>query len=188
MSLKIQVSKDIELCKQIIDTQNLEAAQKTVLMLTGAYVDYIPRIRDDLTFYRSEYSLYKINVDYLYDIELIRKKLVLFSLNECTPIREFWKADSNPITSINKQKSNTNEIDITFDDVRENIIQNNMLHPDQICEILENIYEIQQVYISLDNRNTKWRKLKGSLEWLSNKEVDIATQILPLVLKTIAQQ
>jgi hypothetical protein len=178
MSLRNQVNRDIELCKQVMESKYIEEAMKLAELLTAAYVDYIPDIRNDLTYYNSKYSYIEINVDYIRDVEIIKKKLELFHANKCTPIQSIGKQRSGSSINIHNNNSNTNDIDITididFDQVREQISKSGMLHPDQISEILEKLTEIENVYDSEDNKNNKWARLKGSLEWLSTKGVDVA--------------
>jgi len=185
VSLRTEVIGDIELCEEIIKNNDVRKAEEQISILVGAYGNYIPGIQSNLDTYTLPFD---VEVDYIGDIRKIKKVLELFYSNGCKLPGNFKE---NRSVSINNQNINTSlnkidiAIDINFNEVRQEIKNNGSLHQEEIEKILSKLDEIEEISNSPESRNEKWAKLKGSLEWLSTKGVDIATKILPLILKAV---
>ena len=54
-----------------------------------------------------------------------------------------------------------------------------------MSEIIEKLKEMKEIALSDDKRTKKWFKLKGMLNWVSTKGVDIGCKVLPILLKLI---
>lgn len=96
----------------------------------------------------------------------------------------------NPSVIIHNENINTNsfQIDISFDQVREDIKGNTYLTEEQIEQIISKIDELEQIDEEGKTKKEKWAKAKSILSWLGDKGVDIAVKIIPLILKMIAQE
>ncbi len=100
---------------------------------------------------------------------------------------------NEPQTSVTVQNKNENvnsitmNINLTFEQVREDIKNNGMISDDMEKEILERLEELETISKDRSDKKEKWKKSKGIIEWLLKQGVEIAVKVLPLILKTIAE-
>lgn len=188
VSLKSEVRGDISICEEIIANNDISEAKKHIGIFVAAYENYIPGIANNLNFYT---GMLGTETNYIGDILKIKKVLEVFLSDHCQLLKPSHKYNKKEVINIHSQNTNTNvnktsvSVEITFERVRREIEENGNLHQKEIEEILSKLDEIEEVSNSSDSRNKKWASLKGSLEWLGTKGVDIATKILPLITKTI---
>lgn len=192
---------DILLCQSIIDERDAAEAKKQIEILVNAYDPYIPNMSSGLDYYD---CLIDSPTDYLGDIQKIKKKLELFKSSKCqlpNKAKSSGKSldkpsEKSPViiynqnhNSNNNQNTNTNEIEITFKETinqaRKEIENNGSLHQEEIEEILAKLNELEDIHDLPENKNKKWAKLKGLLNWVSTKGVDIGIKVLPLIIESM---
>lgn len=85
----------------------------------------------------------------------------------------------------NNQNLNTNKVEIAidFDTISNNIKNMESLTSEETDKILEIIKELKTIYNSKENRKDKWEKAKKIALWTLDKSVDIAIQILPILIE-----
>lgn len=78
--------------------------------------------------------------------------------------------------------SNKTEINLDFNVINDNIRNMESLTNEETEEILKRIKELEEIYKSNDKRKNKWEKAKKIAIWLLDKSVDVAIQVLPILL------
>lgn len=98
---------------------------------------------------------------------------------------DFQINTENPLISIsNTAKSESNVvINVTFDQVRQQVENMSALKDDDIEEILEKIKKIEEIVDSKDRKSKKWDNSKEIIKWIADKGVDVGIALLPLLLK-----
>lgn len=88
----------------------------------------------------------------------------------------------NVNNSSNNNNCNTNTINITFDDIKEKIKNDNEIADSDKDEILSKIDEIKEIQLSSQPKKEKWGKLKAILGFLLDKGADFVITYLPQIL------
>ena len=85
----------------------------------------------------------------------------------------------------NNQNSNTNKVEmiLDFDMISNNIKNMESLTSEETNKILEIIKELKTIYNSKESRKDKWEKAKKIALWTLDKSVDVAIQILPILIE-----
>lgn len=110
------------------------------------------------------------------NIELMKGKLETFSFE-----MNVIDAPVAPSTHVNVTTNVT--VTITFEQVREKIVEMTSLTDEQTKEALEKVSEIESVVKGEGSKKFKWEKIKPILTWLADKSFDVAMTMLPLLLK-----
>lgn len=191
--LEYEVNSDIEICNDILNKKDIERAKKQEEILLGAYTDYIHGIRENLDLYKPTFGVGG-RIDYLGDIEKLKRKLELFVANNCTPTK-FFKDNSNSISINNSNNnkntnSNVNDIDIEllFASAKKNIESDETLSEVEMNEIMQKINEIKEIFKTNESKNKKWFKMRSIMNWIGTKGVNIAINILPLINRILNKQ
>ena len=86
----------------------------------------------------------------------------------------------------NKVINNANTmVSINFENIRQEIINNEMLNSVQTNDCLKKIDEVEEIVKSSDDRKNKWEKLRRIIVWLADKSVDVAVSLLPIIYKAL---
>lgn len=85
----------------------------------------------------------------------------------------------------NQSQSQQQSISISFDQVINWVQDNPSLGSAETEVILAKVREIQAVAESPEPKKTKWEKMKPFLLWLGDKGVDLAIQVIPLILMSV---
>lgn len=172
--------RNISDCKEVIDSGDLNRAKRLINEITATYIGDIPHIQNGLTMYQ-----FHNETDYLADLRTLIRILEAFVGNKCKSYN-----DEKGIT-INSTNTNTsiNNIVLNLDinQVIQELRENGSLNQEDIDEIIKKLEEIEEIAEGDENRNQKWNKLKGTLDWVSTKGVDIAIKILPFILQAVSQ-
>lgn len=99
-----------------------------------------------------------------------------------------WNEIKEPFTpssasDVNVTVNNNLNINITFEEVRNQIEEMTSLTEEQTEDILKKIDEIETVTKENGSKKSKWEKIKPVLAWLADKSFDVAMTILPLLLQ-----
>lgn len=77
------------------------------------------------------------------------------------------------------------KIDIDFVKIKETIQNMESLTAEDTKETLKRISELEKIFESNDTRKNKWEKAKKIAIWLLDKSVDVAIQVLPILIQII---
>ena len=122
-----------------------------------------------------------LDTDSLVDnLILMKAKLEAFILG--------WNEIKEPFTpstssDVNVTVNNNLNINITFEEVRNQIEEMTSLTEEQTEDILKKVDEIESVIKENSSKKSKWEKIKPILTWLADKSFDVAMTLLPLLLK-----
>ena len=72
---------------------------------------------------------------------------------------------------------------LDFDMISNNIKNMESLTSEETNKILEIIKELKTIYNSKESRKDKWEKAKKIALWTLDKSVDVAIQILPILIE-----
>lgn len=189
-NLKHQVQRDISRCEEILQSQDVQAADDLTDEIIHVYENYIKNIHNGVTSYET-YS----NTDHLKDINLLKRKLEIFlahikdgSYKEITP-KPGIVVNNNSINNNKNENSNVNQLqvdfELTFNQLREEIRNNSHLSQEETDEIINKIDEIEDIAESDITKKEKWAKLRGCLGWLGTKGLDIGLKLLPIILEIL---
>lgn len=119
----------------------------------------------------------------LKNIQYIKEKLELFKGLQEEHL-EAEKLKSQQI-SVSNHNVNTNEvtIDISFNDIRDQINDMSALPKGEIDEILKKIELLEKIVESSDRKSQKWENAKDIIKWVADKGADVGIALLPLILK-----
>lgn len=90
-------------------------------------------------------------------------------------------AEQTPSTQVNVH--NNIGVNITFEQVYNQIEEMTSLTDEQTREVLDKLSEIKEIVESNGTRKSKWEKIKPTLKWLADKSCDVGIALLPLILK-----
>lgn len=139
-----------------------------------------------------EYGFYYncISKETLIDnLEIMKNKLESYLTD--LPHKYFQEVNSNfkniTCTKVyNKVINNANTmVSINFENIRQEIINNEMLNSVQTNDCLKKIDEVEKIFKSSDDRKNKWEKLRRIIIWLADKSVDVAVSLLPIIYKVL---
>lgn len=85
-----------------------------------------------------------------------------------------------------QSQSQQQTIYVTFDHVINWVQNNDSLGATETAEILAEIRKIQTIAESPEPKKSKWEKMKPFLVWLGDKGVDLAIQVIPLILAALS--
>ena len=84
---------------------------------------------------------------------------------------------------VNVTVNNSVTVNVTFEQVRDQINDMTSLTDTQTQEALEKVSEIEAVVKGEGSKKSKWERIKPVLVWLADKSFDVAMTILPLLMQ-----
>lgn len=193
MLFKKEITKDILLCKEILENKDVISAERKLNQLVAAYDNYIPAISNGLILYDSSRE-----PDYLQDLEVMKRRLEL--LRSVTLGQNPTKYTNTPKIEITNKNENVNKnenannnlnvnkinLEVLIQQTRDNIESNEFLSETEREEILNKLCEIEDIHKSDITPNQKWGKLKSAMNWLETKGIAVARELLPLIIAIIS--
>lgn len=188
--METEVRRDIRKCNDVLEKQDISEAKRLEETILGAYSDYINGIKD-----RLDIMLFhpKKEVDYLGDIEKLKRKLELFLANECIPTKHRNEGEGKISINNNNLNYNSNinnneiNLSLVFEQLRQDIINDEHLSLEETEDILAKVNEIEEINNSDISKKEKWLKLRGLLQWLGTKGLDIGLKLLPVIVTILKQ-
>lgn len=179
---KNRIENDIHLIEDALAGYSENELIDVHRTIDGKYREMFPNWGKGMYAYSPEYGFAYENIDARHNLKIMKGQLEgLVDRGEYTLLGERGsKVDISP--NINTNITNTNIQNNIFEVTREEIENNGFISSEERAEILEKINHIEQVINSPDTKITKWETLKPILTWLSDKGVDVALKILPLLL------
>ncbi len=192
---KKMIDEDIEnLMDALSDVSNSETLEYAKVQLykeiTAKYHPYVPKLSDGLYGYLIDFAFYEEVSD-----ESLRHNLY----QVCNKLKSFKAAGYPSLISINKQgtnnivlnanneihnsNENNNVINISFEQVRQQIEDMSSLPDSEIEEILNRVNELEKIVQSSERRTKKWENAKDIIKWMADKGVDVGIALLPLLLQ-----
>jgi hypothetical protein len=169
------IDNDIKKCEQELRTGNSGSQSDLLTAIESKYNSIIDGFSEGLhsLWYDDDNSCLKAN------IEIVKGKLELFKAME---YKNIYK-NSTPQVEIHNTNSNIVDINISFEQARENIENMSALPDSEIEEILKKIDELEKIVQSKDRKSKKWENAKGIIKWIADKGVDVGIALLPLLLQ-----
>lgn len=177
------VLADIEKIDSVSRGTHLTELQAIHRYLDGKYQACIVDWGQSMYCYYKEFGFdyTSLDADSLVDnLILMKAKLEAFTMG--------WNEIKEPVTpssssDVNVTVNNNLNINITFEEVRNQIEEMTSLTEEQTEDILKKVDEIESVIKENSSKKSKWEKIKSVLVWLADKSFDVAMTILPLLLK-----
>ena len=176
------VKKDILRCKE--SQKQKEGSERLYQELIAKYSTFYPNFKEEIPTCGKIASVYS---EYDYRGELLSIKVKLEALLAAGFKFELPKPEIEKTPFVNIQLDNRNEVnvtvDITFNEVRNQIQNMSALSDGQAHEIMLKIDELEKIIESSEKKTTKWSRAKEILKWVADKGVDVGIALLPLFLK-----
>lgn len=197
MSVHNQVKRDIK--NDIVEIENaikeekinFEELKKIHIKIDGKYQSKIENWGKSMYNWNDNFGF-----DYNYaDIDSLKEnlytmksKLEGYLQDYDLKLTESLKTNKPLIYNYNNNEnanvnSNKIEMKLDFNIIKENIKNMESLTNEETEETLKRIKELEDIYKSNDKRKNKWEKAKKVAIWLLNKSVDVAIQVLPILLE-----
>ncbi len=180
------VDNDITRCEQFLSGErdedqgmdlHLEMITKYPAYISG-FGTSLYNYNDEVGFNAEHFSLEAM----IFNLKVIKNKLIAFKSHGYRNSKSvFNDSRINIENKLNATQSQT--INITFEDVKRNIENMTALSDKETEETLKKIDEIKDIVENDQNKKTKWQKIKPILMWLADKSVDVGMTLLPLLLK-----
>ncbi|MGE9967467.1 hypothetical protein [Limosilactobacillus mucosae] len=176
------IRQDIIDIGQAIDSDDETKIKNVHLQMDGKYTTYIPNFGK---------SMYGYSSDDGFDYEYLDKKSLLHNLSIMKGRLEGY-IDIFPIINGSEQKQgfnfsliNNNEvgINVSFEDVSQQIEKMPGLPEKETNEIKDKITELKKINNEKMSKKKKWEKIKPIISFVLDKGADVAVPILSLVLQ-----
>lgn len=193
------IEEHIHMCDEVLKSNNYQGAKELQYTIINAFSQFIPKVDSSLD-YIMFYPSNKV-VDYVGNIKKLKDKLrVLLMTNGNYSLNNKNLKGVSPINittnngisnSGNSTNTNTNTVNATFDikaeldKARKEVEENEYLDDDAKAEINEQLNQIDEVMAEDLNNNEKWKKLKGVVNWVTNKGYKIGQLVMPLITKAL---
>ena len=194
MNIEVLLQEHIDECNEVLQRNNELEINELCIRLGTLYQYEVYQINNlsscrnftsnELRIIRDALKLYKANQYNKLEIEKLKY------LNKANKKDDIGRTiNINCESNINSRSNliNNNILDIInlFKNVRNDIENNALLQEDEVNEIIEKINEIENISKEDISRDKKWNKLKSIVNWLTNKGVDIAIKIYPLIISSL---
>lgn len=184
--LKTIMENDIKEAKEKLKSCSID--KEAVKTLYYAYSPYIKDLDKGTSFRKGGASWSGTiieNANYARDLELIIKKLeVALASGRVNDIDGDGTAIKNNVQMTSESNVNL-DVNIDFEQVITIVNEDSSLDDKTTQEIIEKIKIIEEIAKSNDNKKSKWNSLKTIVLWITEKSVDIATKLLPLIMKAL---
>ncbi|PKM62368.1 MAG: tryptophan--tRNA ligase [Firmicutes bacterium HGW-Firmicutes-21] len=181
------VNEDIERCELYLSSERIKQKGKELhLELITRYPAYIDSFGDSLYNYSQDSGF--INVEFfgydamIHNLAAIKNKLIAFK-NFGYKNQKVTSEVSEINIENNLNAKQTQIVNISFDNVKEQIENMTGLSEAETKDVLEKIDSIKVIIESEEPKKTKWQKSKSILTWLADKSVDVGLAVIPLLLK-----
>lgn len=177
---KTMIRNDIALCDKFIEASFAEYSD--VQALLGKYLIDYPDFEKGIIKY-AHFSGCKTNE--IENIKIIKGKLEYLLNRVDNP--DLYNKLSNSGTTIVNTNNNTNilTLNMSIDEIRDNITDNTYLSDTSKQELLNKLDEIIELQKSKESKSKKWDKAKAILAFLLDKGADIAIMYIPQILLAI---
>ena len=174
---KMMLDDDIMSCndmwnKYSFDEKRMGGLFDMLIMRYGNIIDGFSEGLDVLTSFESKQQTGEV---YRKNVKLLLTRMETFKKNGYSNegLREYY-INQGVVGGI---------MDITYNEARKIIEENEKLSIGEKKEICTKLDEMEEIYNTPDTKSNKWHKLKPYVIWSTGKSVDTAMMILSLVLK-----
>ena len=175
---KAMIKSDIEFCNELISRRY--AVHTHVQTLIGKYMIDYPDFNKGIIAYASVPGHETNEIE---NIKIIKGKLEYLLNRVDNP--DLYNKPSNLGTTIVNTNTNTITLNMSVDEIRDNITDNTYLSDTSKQELLNKLDEIIELQKSKESKSKKWDKAKAILAFLLDKGVDIAIMYIPQILLAI---
>jgi len=171
------VISDITRCETFF--QNNQNAMQLFQELYGRYSKTslnFPKIQDNPLLLQHHENVIEDNIRAIYGF------LIAYKNNN---YEDFQISIEKPLINISNTATNENSINIniTFEQARQQIEDMSALSEDDIKDIMDKIEKIEEITKSKEKKSKKWDNAKGIIKWVADKGVDVGKVLLPMLLK-----
>lgn len=181
---KTMVRDDIAFCNELIERKF--ANHTHVQTLVGKYIMDYPNFNQGIISYASTIGHETNEIE---NIKIIKGKLEYLLHRVDNP--DLYNKQKNSEITISTINNNTNTnsnnitLNMSIDEIRENITDNTYLSDASKQELLSKLDEIIELQKSKESKTKKWEKAKVILSFLLDKGADIAIMYIPQILSAI---
>lgn len=184
-AFQIMVDEDIERCDAILATDfDKEKWSNFYTEITSRYVSHISNLGDNLYSYNKNYKFFDPNIGestYIHNLLVIKNRLIAF---KNYGYRNSELSSGNSINVNNNLTANQSvSLDISFEQVIEQVKAMDGLSDSDTIEVLKKIDEIKAIVEAHETKKAKWQKMKSVLVWIANKSVEVGIALLPLIMQ-----
>lgn len=181
---KTMVKKDIAICDELISKGF--ANNTDVKTLTGKYLIDYPEFNAEINNYVYIPGCITNEIE---NIKIIKGKLeyMLNRIDNPDLYKDSSKSSGIKISNINNNtNSNSIYLNMSIEDIKENIDENTYLSDAEKSELLKKLDEIVELQKSKETKSKKWDKAKKILSFILDKGADIAIMYIPQILSAIS--
>lgn len=177
MDLKEIVDKDIDVCKQSIESGSIEGNYTEFKRIRAKYEGIVDNFRTGIISSWGEDGGSAVRQN----LKIFQEKLELFRAMGYKNMSD----KTEPGITINNNNANSNVVDIniSFDQARKDIENMTALPDSEVDEILAKMDELEKIIQSNQRKTKKWENAKEIVKWIADKGVDVALTFIPLLLQ-----
>lgn len=191
--VKRDIKNDIAEIEKLVKEEKieLEELKKIHIKIDGKYQSKIENWGKSMYNWNNNFGFdYNyVDVDTLKEnLYTMKSKLEGYLQDYDLKITESFKVNNPLVYNYNNNENaninnNKTEIKLDFNIIEENIKNMESLTNEETDEVLKRIKELEDIYKSNDKRKNKWERAKKVAKWLLDKSVDVAIQVLPILLE-----
>ena len=180
---KAIIDDDIASIEQAINSDDIEQMKNIHMSIEGKYAAYIPTLG---------LSMYGYNEQFGFDYEFIGKESLKHNLSLMKariegysrnfPVMSVQSAPQNNI-SVNVPVTNEININITFEQAKQQIEDMPGLNDADTEELKNKIDDLENISKESISKKKKWEKVKPILSFALDKGADVAIAIMSLILQ-----
>lgn len=180
---KAIIDDDIASIEQAINSDDIEQMKNIHMSIEGRYAAYIPTLG---------LSMYGYNEQFGFDYEFIGKESLKHNLSLMKariegysrnfPVMSVQSAPQNNV-SVNVPVTNEININITFEQAKQQIEDMPGLNDADTEELKNKIDDLENISKESISKKKKWEKVKPILSFALDKGADVAIAIMSLILQ-----
>lgn len=182
--MKREIKKDIDICDELLKKDYV--ASNEISNLIGKYKTIYPNFSDGFKNYATAGGSKGPN--YIENVKILKSKLELLAIEIENPVN-YQQGNNKQIFNVNNSNTNTNtnniSINMTYEQIRDNINENTYISDAEKEELLNKLNEIEELKDSKESKKDKWFKAKDIVKFVIDKGADIAIMFLPKIVEAI---
>ena len=182
--MKREIKKDIDICDELLKKDYVFSNE--ILHIIGKYKTFYPNFSDGFKNYATAAGGKGPN--HIENVKILKSKLELLEIEIENPVN-YQQGNSKQIFNLNNSNTNTNtnniSINMTYEQIRDNINENTYISDSEKDELLSKLNEIEELKLSNESKKEKWFKAKDLVKFIIDKGADIAIMFLPKIVEAI---
>lgn len=179
--LKKMVDQDISYCKEAWEeySHDREVMETIFNKILFQYLDKIQGLAENLQVVSSYEDKTEMADTYRNNVSFLISRLEAFRENgyQNEGLAEYYLNREKEVLDFDQC------LEMTFNQARRDIENMKQINKNEKNEIIDKIDAIEEIMVQKITRREKWERLRPYVFWLSGKELEVAFEILPLILK-----